>query len=186
MLSVADIPKEWVELLTDLQSIHRKVVIAGGALRDLDHGLAPKDIDIFIGCGDGKEAEGLNELMGGGPSDDHDEQWYQGSNAEIILVTDGPMVGGLQSQFIFINWNVFKIVDRFDYTLCQIMFDGKTITTTQRYRSDKDEKVFRVVRSANASALGRSVERYARWKPKFPDHRWCLSLDNMSDFGLSA
>lgn len=186
MLSINEIPQEWKDLLSELQAIHRKVVIAGGALRDLDHGLAPKDLDIFIGCGDAKEAEELNEALGGEPVEGTD-QWYQGgAMSELILVTDGPMVGDLQSQFIFLNWDVFHIMDRFDYTLCQIMFDGKSLIVTDDYKKDKDEKLFRVVRSGPRHAMERSVERYARWKPKFPDHHFKIDVDSLYEFGVSS
>jgi len=42
------IPNEWKDLLAKVQKIFPSAIIAGGALRDLDYEISPKDIDIFI------------------------------------------------------------------------------------------------------------------------------------------
>lgn len=42
------IPEEWKDLLSNVQNLFPQTFIAGGSLRDLDYGLEPKDLDIFI------------------------------------------------------------------------------------------------------------------------------------------
>ena len=42
------IPKEWLDVLTEIQAIFPGAVIAGGALRDLYNERPIKDVDIFI------------------------------------------------------------------------------------------------------------------------------------------
>ena len=183
-LKPSDVPKSWLKELQRLQSIHRNVVLAGGALRDLDLGLPVKDLDFFIAVGDESEAHHLNKLMGGeevkdwDALDEDDRRCYPDSMREVIHVADlGKKVGGKTAQLIFINWGIWNIMDRFDYGLCQIMFDGERIKTTKAYEKDKKEKTLTVVRADSAAALASSVKRYRRWADKFPDHDWILGVD---------
>lgn len=104
------IPQSWTDLLSQIQAICPSAVLAGGALRDLDHGVPVKDLDIFIRAGSNDEAVGLNELLGGVPMSDPDTQMYPASMAEIQLVTDldpeSEIINnetGLPVQLIFIN-----------------------------------------------------------------------------------
>jgi hypothetical protein len=175
------IPSTWKQLLADIQKVAPEAVLAGGALRDLDHGLPAKDLDVFIAAGSGNEAEGLNELMGGHPMTDPEIQMYPDNMPEIQLVADHDPerekfnnLTGLPLQFIYINWQTHNIIKRFDYGLCQIMYDGRELRTSEQYDTDKQEKTMTLLRCDNEFALGRSVERFARWKPRYPDHRFVL------------
>lgn len=45
---VSSIPQEWKDTLARIQQVFPGAVIAGGCLRDLDHGKPIKDVDIFV------------------------------------------------------------------------------------------------------------------------------------------
>jgi hypothetical protein len=182
MLKPSDIPKSWRDMLEDLQKEYPYVVLAGGALRDLDHGIKVKDLDVFVQCGDTmQEAEGLNQKLGGKSAGDPDaNQWYgQSGMQEIIMVSDYDKkkkvirnLPDIPVQLIFVNWKVASVWKRFDYGLCQIMYDGDKVYYTSKYVSGKTDKEFELVRCETTHALERSVERYVRWKPRYPDHRF--------------
>ena len=178
---VMEIPKAWRQILEKIQMEHPHAVLAGGALRDLDHGVKVKDLDIFIACGDDEEAAGLNELLGGKEVEQPELQWYPESMREVVLVSDyDHKVNKLEVdidipvQFIMCNWRVDKILSRFDYAICRIGYDGRKIFYEDDYDKDKAEKTMTLVRCKGQAALEASVERFARWRPKYPKHRWVL------------
>ena len=180
MLSASDIPVEWRQLLGEINN-HTRAVIAGGALRDLDHDIKPKDLDIFMECGDEEEASGLNQLLGGKWGEQEELKWYPESMREVILVSDYDKKKDKLStnidipvQFIFCNWKIDKILTRFDYACCQIGFDGKDVFYEQGYTQDKENKTMTLRRCGGESALMASVERFGRWKHKYPEHKWRL------------
>jgi hypothetical protein len=183
MITEKDIPKEWVDLLLKFQTIHSKVVLAGGSLRDLDHGLDVKDLDFFVACGSESEATALNKLLGGKEPEQNDtDAWYPESMREIILVTNMDVEGLPPIQLIFVNWSIQYITQRFDYGLCQISFNGKYLERSKGYLEDHDDKVFRLIRSESPLALASSVHRFSRWVPRYPSHKWILGVDlNFTD-----
>ena len=156
-----DIPKKWTKHLHKMLDIYPKIVLAGGALRDLDHDIPVKDLDFFIGCGSDSEAVSLNEKLGGKKLNENwsDNCWYPDSMREIILVNEQKSkLDGIPCQLIFVNWNVTHIVQRFDYGLCRISYNGKDVNISEDYKKDKDAKRFRLIRADNPNALEVSVE----------------------------
>lgn len=184
MLTVNDIPQEWKDLLAEIQATGARAVIAGGCLRDLDNGVAPKDIDIFIEAGDDEEAANLNEVLGGKNIDNPEKQWYPESMREVILVSGSKKDAGLPVEFIFVNWQVSNILARFDYGFCRLAFDGKDVTWDEQYDQDKANKVMTLMRCESEGALASSVRRFARWRDKYPEHDWCLGC--RLDMGATA
>lgn len=180
MLQASDIPIEWRQLLAEVNS-YSPAVLAGGCLRDLDHGVEVKDLDIFIECGDEEEAAELNQELGGVWGEQEELKWYPESMREVVLVSDYDTkknrfsIGiNLPVQFIFVNWKMSAILSRFDYGICQIGFNGKDVFWEKAYESDKANKTMTLVRSLGECALAASVERYARWGAKYPEHKWIL------------
>lgn len=180
-----DIPQSWKDLLQRVQQQCPSAVLAGGALRDLDHGVPPKDLDIFIEVGDIDEALVLCEKLGGvtpenDDLDEDDNKVYPASMAEVKLVADydheknklGVDVN-LPVQFIFVDWRTHSIVERFDYGICRIAYNGREIIEGSGYESDKMNKTMTIFRCKSEMALSSSVMRFARLKQKYPDHRWC-------------
>lgn len=192
------VPQSWTDLLHQIQKICPSAVIAGGALRDLDHGIAVKDLDIFIRAGSNDEAVGLNELIGGQPMTDPDTQMYPASMQEIQLVVDlddeRDLIQnetGLPVQLIFINWDTRFICKRVDFGLCKTSYDGRELYFSSEYQIDKDSKSMTLQRCDNEQALSRSVARFARWKPRYPEHEFVLGChidmgtdNNRVDFGV--
>ncbi len=188
ILKPSDIPKSWVKELQRLQSIHRNVVLAGGALRDLDLGLPVKDLDFFVSAGNESEALALAKQMGAKEVenweelDEEDRRCYPDSMREIIHVADlKKQVDGKTVQLVFVNWVVWNIIERFDYGLCQIMFDGTKVKVTKAYSEGKADKVLKVVRADTPAALSSSVKRFCRWQDKFPGYDWQLGVDVSAD-----
>lgn len=179
MIQEHQIPLEWRELLEKFQTIHSKIVLAGGALRDLDNLRPVKDFDFFIGCGTDKEALALNERLGGEPVTSFDSDvWYPESMNEIILVSDKIVEGLPPVQFIFVNYQVHRIYDRFDYGLSQIMFDGHKIYRSDQYMLDCEQKKFTLLRADSNSALEASVNRFGRLSKKYSDYEWRYGLES--------
>ena len=168
-----DIPESWRAALACIQEVLPSAVMAGGCLRDRDNGRAVKDIDIFAhgyGESDLWDAHAALKAHGLALEDIDMEKMYPVDGAELIGVIDvrqGPWPLALPVQIIMTTWDTDKIVQRFDYGICRIAFDGQKITRSDDYLLDKHNKVFRLVRERTAEQLEASVMRYARLSPKY-------------------
>lgn len=175
------LPRDWLDLLQQVQAIVPRAVLAGGALRDIDNGLRARDLDFFVECGSLAEAEGLAEKLGAFFDSSDDTQVYPESTREIVAVASYDRatrkistIVDLPIQFVFINWNVNRIVDRFDFGFCQIMSMNGTIEKSEAYANDKMNREMTLLRSDSPFALARSVERFTRWSQKYPGFRFRL------------
>ena len=191
MIVKHDIPDSWRIMLDELGQIYPQVVLAGGSLRDLDHGVAPKDLDIFIESSGIDESVELNKMLGGEAlPDDTENVIYPQSMEEISLVSSYDLNSGILSnppelpvQFIFCNWKVHSIWKRFDYGLTRIMFDGNSVFFSEDYERGRKDKVFELIRCDNEHALASSIKRYARFLPRYPEHGWRLACRLEMGFG---
>lgn len=180
-LSASDIPSEWRKALDEVRKVCPTAVLAGGSLRDLDHKVKPKDLDIFLPATELDEVLGINELIGGIDPDPDRGQMYPESMPEVVSVTDYNTKKNFLKlkvkqpvQFVYCNWSMEHILKRFDYGLCRIMFDGTDVLVSDEYLSDKGSKWFTLVRCESETALRSSVRRFARWHPRYPEHDWHL------------
>ncbi len=135
------IPALWHVALRAVQETCPGAIIAGGALRDLDNDRPVKDVDIFFPC-DGADAfaaavwtleteldvktdytlgkeyrENFNDVVG--------VARFTVQNTEFELI-------GIDLE----QTGVKNIVDRFDFGLCQISYDGKFVHRTAAYGVD--------------------------------------------------
>lgn len=168
------LPPEWLKAILKLRLTCPSAVLAGGALRDLDNNGPVKDFDVFIHAqkaGDADDA--MAALTDAGFTvlfDPNEETAYpQDQNLEVIAVAEleGLNVtwcgAQLPVQLIFVNWDTARIVDRFDYGICQLSTDGETVTIGDGYAEDKASKVFRLRRDRPTPLSMRgSIHRYAR------------------------
>lgn len=188
MISMKDIPTDWLDILAEIQVVCPSAVIAGGALRDLWLGVPVKDIDIFIECGGMDEAEGLFQKLGGQPpekewdaglSDVTEAGLYPESMKEVILVEDYPREtkDGLPVQLIFVNWKTHRITARFDIGICRIATDGTTLTVDEGFDEDVMNKALNIRRCNNKWMLGASISRIIRLLKKYPD--WTIQLEGV-------
>lgn len=163
------IPQGWKIMLSAIQQVCPSAVLAGGCLRDLDNGRDVKDLDVFIRAeteGEARQAiDGLRDAGIAVSFEQNEHNCYpEDQNLEVVLVaecetpaTDFPV------QFIFTNWPTDRIVERFDYGICRLAFDGQSLTVPKEYEEDKQARVFRLRRDRGTPrAMQGSVHRYAR------------------------
>lgn len=174
-----DIPAAWRSGLAAIQTTaKRHAVIAGGALRDLDHKVRVKDIDVFVG-GDKESDVAIlhNALLAAGwlVEDIDQTKFYPiGENNEVVgfFEAQPPMRGASAPPFqiIIVKWDTRRIVDRFDFGICKIAFDGGSqVIVHEDYEIDKAAKQFRICRPRDREQLVASVHRYARLSVKYPN-----------------
>lgn len=178
--TVADIPLAWQKELADLRAVCPTAVLAGGALRDLDNGREVKDLDIFIRAMSEREALCAIELLNASgfhvehqPSDL--TSYPEDQNLEVVLIAN--VVGSDETppvQLIFTNWDTDRIVERFDYGICRVAFDGTNLVVSDDYIDDREAQVFRLRRDRpTAISMRGSIHRYARLTAdKYPGWTW--------------
>lgn len=175
--SPADIPAWWRDLLARVQLACPSAVIAGGCLRDRDNGREVKDIDIFISAVTMREADdAMAALRRTGlvvsfvPSEA--TAYPDDQHLEVVAIAD-VLRFELPVQLIFTDWPTSRIVDRFDYGICRLAFDGKSVTRPLEYDGDREAKVFRLRRSRPTPVSMRgSIHRYARLVQKYEGWTW--------------
>ena len=185
------VPQFWADALTSIRAVHpmlESAVIAGGALRDLDNGREIRDIDIFV-RGEGEKdlfacRERLLEAGFEVGYYDPDKLYPVGENNEVVGYFDVHVEAVEQPfQLIVVKWDTAKIVDRFDFGICKIAFDGRDLVVHPDYTEDKAAQQFRICRERDRSQLEASVHRYARLAQKYPGWPFRLLLKK---FGFSA
>lgn len=163
-----NIPAEWVDLLQRIQAVLPSAVIAGGALRDLDNNREVKDLDIFIRGDSVQECEWhLHCLREAGFEVNYNPseltEYPEDQNLEVVVIASLETYDDLPVQLIFTNWDTASIVDRFDYGICRLSFDGKELVRPAEYDEDKQAQVFRLRRERpTAVSMRGSIRRYAR------------------------
>lgn len=163
------IPDSWGALVRSIREVCPSAVLAGGALRDLDNGRDVKDLDIFIEvAGEAQAVDALAALEAGLVTqtvhyEPSDLTYYpQDQNLEVILVAE-LLDHDIPIQLIFVRWPTARIVERFDYGICQIAYDGVELTKGPNYDQDKADQVFALRRDRpTAISMRGSVKRYAR------------------------
>jgi hypothetical protein len=189
------IPQRWKEVLTALQKNgFPEAIIAGGALRDLDHGREIKDVDIFVLDHGPSTEEDLEKAFGYAPNRaltdgseyhigraarpvtqvyefEHDapELWFtesdhHGTQPFQVIVLKQPE----RSATRFFRFPEFVLAD-FDLGICRIYYDGRELVRTHDYRNDEIDKVFRSYIPLTGKQLDLTKERVARLLKKYPD-----------------
>lgn len=172
-----DIPRAWRAALASIQTLAPDAVIAGGCLRDRDHGVKVKDIDIFVPCQsvDSHEGKVFEQKMNADGWQDvktlHDES-YNGSRISRSIETVFPNCPAI--NVIVMPYALAE----FDFGICQIEFNGKRIHHTRDYVIDKGAKQFRVIPKMEDAEFVRTIERWSRLKEKFPG--WKFNLGSRS------
>lgn len=178
-----DIPVEWRRALNLVKSVAHEAVLAGGCLRDLDHGVPFKDLDIFVSAFGTYSDGALQERAGAyypmhGPgvvfnrarridftscAFDTDcisssEVWVYGLPLNIVTLA-------------YVDLSLTKVLDRMDFGLCQIGFDGFRLMTTEAYDRDRHDESFTLLRADSLSDKLRSYDRFRRLGVKYPRHK---------------
>jgi len=177
-----DIPYGWVEIHDKLRKIfHGPVILAGGALRDLDNRKPHKDLDFFVGVAD-TSAYNINELSKAIIGTFDNVSWraseeldgYENctvrsynlkmvinctyeSSAVQIMITDLKTV------------SCRAIVEGFDWSICQIAWDGEFLYASGQYVEDCLNKCITYLHDEEPSKgswnhLERIRQKYGHWR----------------------
>lgn len=175
-----NIPREWRDFLALVQQVDPRAVLAGGALRDLDHERPVKDLDIFVQPG--FDHETLAYIL------PDDRYWPVMRRADYASLVDVQSIWGsyvelardplefaeyLPAQIIELNrpMGVFEIIGRLDFGLCQIGFDGTTLVRSSSYMTDSANKTFTLIRIDDEQGA-RARRREERLSKKYSDFRF--------------
>lgn len=167
------IPKQYIETLKDIQFIWPTAVLAGGCIRDSLYGKEVKDVDIFIQTDDmNPSVRGLELALGceiecltRTTATEEYEQFMEETDRQLIDIYRFYR-GGVEHQLIFLRPDE-KMVEKFDLSFCQVLFDGKHMTSTLAFEKTLDTKVVTLGEGRPMTPrIGRRVERF---KVKFPE-----------------
>lgn len=148
-------------------------VIAGGALRDLKMGKPIKDIDIFLSDTTEEQIDAFLVAQNANQIYAIREMRCYGafSNKEVHRVLTYPkLVGEYDVEFIALDTQFENVLNRFDFGLCQIMYDGTNVITTSEFVTDVSSKKLTLLRCDNPDQYNRSMKRATRMLEKYPDH----------------
>ena len=158
-----DIPSEFRFLLDEIQKTDPQAIIAGGSLRDWFHGHTPKDIDIFVTANFDVESIPQLEIK-------KEQIEHSGDLDETIL--DSVQYDGYSKPINIITcsekWPPDKQVDKFDFGLCKISWDGQNIFEHSEFLWDVKHHLFTLRRPSAPCMIFKSIERYKRLRDKYP------------------
>lgn len=179
-----EVPREWTDLLTRLSEVIGPVVLAGGALRDLDNGRQVKDLDFFVHAADQKAFVSMaSRLREAGFSLKHSMpagSYLQGWTEEVVGLIDlseGVGPNELPAQIVVINAPLSTVRERMDFGLCRISYDGYAVYRSYSYKHDVDNHTITLLRPGSNAQVRRSLKRYERLRQKYD---WPL-IDRVSE-----
>ncbi len=165
MITVQDIPQDWKDVLARVQGAFPGAIIAGGALRDLDHGKPVKDVDIFIPIDiiPQETLDGVIEDLG---LQIHPIGKGRTNPDRKIFGIYHTTINGIQYELIFASPLACSI-DTFDINICQIQFNGEAVGTTYQYDRGVQGKL---ITFPNPQSEKRMAERTERIQVKYPEY----------------
>lgn len=140
-----------------IRLVYPDAVVAGGAIRDLELGVEPRDIDVFI---PGVPLGGLQNIYPPFVLKTGERQY----DHRHFQVYETIISSGVKLQLIFHRFVQPPVLcETFDPYFCQIFFDGEEVHSSQACEDDLNNKTITYVR-------GRSSEdRIKRFAERFPD-----------------
>jgi hypothetical protein len=172
------VPTVWVSALKRAQMVDESAVLAGGALRDLRHFVEVKDLDIFVGPYATKEL--LDAAFGvTGKSKISAGCAYKLGMTDVLAVYEYTLMGCPIIQVIVLREPVTMkfVLERIDFGICQIGFDGEHIVTTSAYAVDHQRQTFTLTFCPDANRYQRAVTRFDRLSQKYPGWQLVLPLE---------
>jgi hypothetical protein len=179
----------WADMLNRVRSVAPSAFLAGGAVRDLDNGRPVKDLDVFFNeetVGDGAFAKVLE-----------DQFFYKNGVVDCSYID---AASEIQSTIIFsdrfggpdlnlINtspdFDTMKMLERMDFGICLIGFNGEQVIRTAAYHVDQAAKQFTLTRADSIEGTMRSLKRYDRLVQKYED--WPLVIPaHLREVGYEA
>ena len=175
-MNVNQIPQVWSDMLHKVQGELPSAVIAGGALRDLWHGKPIKDVDIFIPMqADEVDLEAIErKVLAIYPYSELVLTSMYGQKGDVatpgfrnIFAIWRMTVDDVIYEMIFIEDMGENMIEVFDISICQIMFDGELLHTTSEFNRTISDGVIRV---CNTNRADRQVKRLRRVMDKYPEY----------------
>ncbi len=153
-----------------------EAIVAGGAIRDYDNGRGSevKDVDVVIFDRPGylshlkRAMHGFAHRVAVAPEV---ANYLEFENVECVhefLKEGHPPI---QVVVALVPRTALEILERHDFGICQVGFDGVQIIRTPQYVTDQVNKTFTLVRCRNEQDRERSAGRFARLVLKYPGWR---------------
>lgn len=176
------IPQEWIDTLKKVQEVFPQAIIAGGALRDLQYNREVKDVDIFIPIQRTEDswASEVNVLAAIQKIENMFDTvvmptipvYFKESTEDFIkagrlLETVQNTSIGETKYEIIIGTPESCDIEKFDFSICQISFDGVNLRSTNAYKRTLATNMIEFNKDWRTPT--RAKERIARMKAKFPD-----------------
>lgn len=173
------LPPEWINTIRTFSLVSRqRIVLSGGALRDLYLGKPPKDLDLFLPYSEEAEANIHTQAQSLGYT-----RFQQVDNEYVQNLSDVEYVAGyrhplnIELNFVFLNsdkpFDAFSVAFRNDFGICQIATRlspagfAETIVTNA-FDEDVRDKTFTITHDHDPA---RSKRRWERLREKFPEYR---------------
>lgn len=173
------VPPEWEELRSLVAKACGTTLIVGGALRDLDNGVAVKDIDLFVlvppllreSFDPAFYEAALRCCVPGLEVTEQLHTDYCDFRDEVFHVTTCRVAGfEYDVQIIFAALDTeMEAIERVDFGLCQIGWTGAELIRSEAYDIDKACRQFTLLQCPSDYHRKRSVRRYERFLAKYPD-----------------
>ena len=178
MITTNSVPTEWRRILHAIFVVHPEAVLAGGALRDLDNGVTPKDLDIFIERSSNVLFADpiLMALRTVNPNAQALRSYdFNSMGLETdCIVSRAYIVNGLEVNVIQLKdrVNITRVLDRIDFGICQIAYaiDGG-VRWSNAYAKDRADKTFTITRNDSMEDRNRTYRRWKRLSKKYPGWR---------------
>lgn len=166
-----------VRVLARIQTVVPEAILAGGALRDIDFGMPPKDLDIWINVNSqdafDKKLRLIADLFG--LSFEYEGEGNYDGISEKIFVSQYhlSLENGTDINVIGVNlgedFTVQRLVMEFDFGICRIGYhSGNQVYVTGEYLDDKENETFSLDLNDVCVNEERSMERWDRLRFKYP------------------
>lgn len=165
-------------LLKELTLLDPHVHVAGGALRDWEHSIDVKDIDVYVPSYiDNLQIitvmEGLNYKLNliynsfySNPNITSSKEYICRDNKRLPV-----NIISLEK-----NFEVRDNINTFDFGICRLGVNKNNhIFMTKEYRMDKENKQFTLLKADNQGQFNNSVNRWVkRLSQKYPKHQMII------------
>lgn len=135
-------------------------VIAGGAVRDTNLEIEPKDYDFYIPS---EAYKNVVKILSIGSNAKKADGSYPGTSIKSVYNMD---YEGIKVQLMAVNLKNdeelgLNVVKTFDYGLCMAWYEGSTIIQdTEEYQKDKTEETLTLYKLEGMSYLPMAMERF--------------------------
>lgn len=159
-------------------------------MRDLDNGRPVKDLDVFFNedtVADYTFEKVLGDRYVNSFNGCNNPQ-YIGAASEIFGTTvflDAEGGPSLNLINVAPEFDTTRMLERMDFGICLIGFNGQDVIRTAAYHADQLSKQFTLTRADTIEGTMRSLKRYDRLQEKY--HDWPLVIpEHLQEVGFEA